>query len=54
MTGSPVVVVEDELTIKAVNIMENKKITAVFVLDASKVRLCGLLKMHDILAAKII
>ena len=53
MSKSPVSLQQDVLASKAVTIMEKQKVTSIFVLDAEK-SLVGLLRMHDLLDAKIV
>jgi arabinose-5-phosphate isomerase len=55
MTKNPRTIQREALAIDAFNMMERNKITAVFVIDAgSDKRLLGIIRMHDLLAAKII
>lgn len=54
MTQDPVSISAGTLTIDAVNLMEKKRNTAVFVTDGEHKKLCGIIKMHNILTAKIL
>ena len=52
MTTKPVSIEKKVLAIHAFKIMEDNKITGIYVLDQNKV--CGILRMHDLLHHKII
>lgn len=55
MTREPKLIVPHALAVDALQVMEAKKITALLVVDDLKQRtLLGLVRMHDLLAAKII
>ena len=55
MTRTPKTIGSESLVVDAFCTMEQNKITAIFVVDAQqKDRLVGILRMHDLLAAKII
>ncbi len=60
MNKEPKIINEDELAVDALNIMENMKITHLFVFSAStkdnsaKIKPIGILHIHNILGAKII
>jgi arabinose-5-phosphate isomerase len=47
MTGNPKTIRADEFALKALNIMEQKKITALVVVDGEQ-RLCGIVHLHDL------
>ncbi|MBP9707862.1 MAG: KpsF/GutQ family sugar-phosphate isomerase [Oligoflexales bacterium] len=54
MTQNPATVFDSELTLSALNIMEAKKITSIFVLGKKDKKLLGIIKMHDILRSKLV
>ena len=55
MTRTPKTIESDALVVDAFCKMEQNRITAIFVVDADKKnKLVGILRMHDLLAAKII
>lgn len=54
MSERPVTLNEEDLTLKAINQMETKKITSIFVVEKDSYKLHGIIRMHDILTAKII
>ena len=54
MSKNPKVIPSSTLAMEAVSIMENFKITSLFVLDESNEKLVGLLRMHDLIAAKVV
>ncbi|MEY4631537.1 MAG: hypothetical protein RIQ81_1657 [Pseudomonadota bacterium] len=55
MRASPRTIAVDALAVDAVLLMEKYQITSLFVVDpASQGRLAGIVRMHDLLAAKII
>lgn len=55
MTGNPKFVTESTPSLKALQIMEKANITSLFVLeDSSEERLLGVVRLHDLLAAKIV
>ena len=55
MKVAPRVVKPDMLAVDAVTMMESHQITSLFVVEpASEGRLTGLVRMHDLLAAKIV
>ncbi len=53
MTKNPKTIRQGQLALEAVRLMEESRITSLFVLDDSQMVL-GLIRMHDLLAAKII
>jgi arabinose-5-phosphate isomerase len=55
MSGTPKTITPEELAVDAVAIMENHKITSLFVVKSAHDReLRGLLRLHDLLEAKIV
>ena len=53
MTGNPATVFLDKPCLSALKLMEDRKITSLVVLDEAD-RVSGVLRMHDLLAAKIV
>ncbi len=53
MHSNPVVISPEQLAVDAVALMENKKISALLVVD-SQSKLVGALNMHDLLMAKVV
>ncbi len=54
MTRNPKTIGTGHLALEAVRIMEDNRITSLFVLDEAGQNVSGLIRMHDLLAAKII
>ena len=54
MTKAPKIIFADELVMEAISSMESHSITSLFVLDRENGQLQGLIRLHDLLAAKII
>ncbi len=53
MTAKPKTISPDRLALDAVRVMEDFRITSLFVVDSSK-KVLGIIRMHDLLAAKIV
>lgn len=53
MTQAPKTISPDRLALDAVRVMEDHRITSLFVIDSHKT-VVGLIRMHDLLAAKIV
>lgn len=53
MTKNPKKITENELAAKALSIMEQNKITSLFVFDEGEKNLVGVIHIHDLLRAKI-
>ncbi len=53
MTKNPKKITESELAAKALSIMEQNKITSLFVFDEGEENLVGVIHIHDLLRAKI-
>jgi arabinose-5-phosphate isomerase len=53
MHANPVVIAADALAVEAAELMEQKSITSVLVVDADG-RLCGALNSNDLMRAKVI
>ena len=54
MTENPKSISSNTLAIEAVGIMDEYKITSLFVIDSESGDLVGLLRMHDLISAKVV
>jgi arabinose-5-phosphate isomerase len=54
LTAKPKTIASDRLAIDAFNLMEKNQITSLFVVEPGLKNLVGIVRMHDLLAAKIV
>ena len=54
MTSNPKSIPSNTLAIEAVSIMEEFRITSLFVTDEQSGDLIGILRMHDLISAKVV